>query len=501
MLTRLKISGFKNLSDVDVRFGAFTCIAGVNAVGKSNLFDAIKFLSDLADRPLIDAAMSVRDAESKAADVRSLFRKFKDNKTETTKYEKEIKFQAEMIIPKQGFDDFGQQAIATSTFLQYSLTLAYRQDEKFSSLGGLEILHEELIRVKGKKATDELILATSKDWYKSVKQGAKNTPYISTGDDAENRYIYLHQDQGKQGGGKVRRNAKTLPRTVLSSTNSAESPTALLVRSEMRSWKLLQLEPSQLRQPDNFISPTILGEDGSHLAATLYNLAQKETNQSENGHSKEVNDSRIYGEIATKLSELISDVYSVKVDRDEQRQTLTLQVVDKDGIPYSARALSDGTLRFLALSVIELDPSGQGVLCLEEPENGMHPERVPAIVQLLQDIAVDTSMPVDENNPLQQVIVNTHSPAVFAEVPDESILVAEVTENGAKFSCLSDTWRAEIGGIPIVQKGKVLSYLNPNERYSLDQLKELEKDFTEHRRKRRVIDRLDFQPLLPNFED
>ncbi|HEX8637260.1 MAG TPA: AAA family ATPase, partial [Pyrinomonadaceae bacterium] len=212
MLTRLKISGFKNLSDVDVRFGAFTCIAGVNAVGKSNLFDAIKFLSDLADRPLIAAAMSVRDAESKAADVRSLFRKFKGNKTEETEYEKEIKFQAEMIIPKQGFDDFGQQATATSTFLQYSLVLAYRQDEKFSSLGGLEILHEELIRVKGKKATDELILATSKDWYKSVKQGAKNTPYISTSDDAENRYIYLHQDQGKQGGGKVPRNAKTLPR-------------------------------------------------------------------------------------------------------------------------------------------------------------------------------------------------------------------------------------------------------------------------------------------------
>ncbi len=501
MLTRLKVSGFKNLADIDIRFGAFTCIAGVNAVGKSNLFDAVKFLSDLADRPLIDAAMSVRDAESKAADIRSLFRKFKDNKTDTTKYSEEIEFQVEMIIPKEGFDDFGQQAKATSTFLQYSLTLAYRKDEKFSSLGGLEILNEQLIRVKGQKATNELIFATSMEWYKSVKQGAKNTPYISTGDDAENRYIYLHQDQGKQGGGKVRRNAKTLPRTVLSSTNSAESPTALLVRNEMRSWRLLRLEPSQLRQPDNFISPTTLGEDGSHLAATLYNLAQKETKQSKNGNSGNVEDSRIYGEIATKLSELISDVKSVKVDRDEQRQTLTLQVVDKEDIPYSARALSDGTLRFLALSVIELDPSGQGVLCLEEPENGMHPERIPAIVKLLQDIAVDTSMPVDENNPLQQVIVNTHSPAVFAEVPDESILVAEITENGAKFSCLSKTWRAELGGTPIVPKGKVLSYLNPNERYSLDQLKILENDFIEQKIKRRVIDRLDFQPLLPNFED
>ena len=499
MITRLKVSGFKNLANVDIRFGAFTCIAGVNAVGKSNLFDAIKFLSDLSDRPLIDAAMSVRDAESKSADVRSLFRKFKDRKGATTNHEKEISFEVEMVIPKIGNDDFGQQAIATSTFLRYSLILAYRKDEKFSSLGGLEVMSESLTRVIGLKEKNELILATSKDWYKSVKQGAKNTPYISTGDEENNRYIYLHQDQ--KGGGKVKRLAKTLPRTVLSSTNSAESPTALLVRNEMRSWRLLQLEPSQLRQPDNFISPTTLGEDGSHLAATLYNLAQKETAQNSNGHSKKVDESKIYGEIATKLSELISDVYSVKVDRDEQRQILTLQVVDKDGIPYSARALSDGTLRFLALSVIELNPLGQGVLCLEEPENGMHPERIPAIVQLLQDIAVDTNCPVDENNPLQQVIVNTHSPAVFAEVPDDTLIVATTTEEGAEFSCLSYTWRAEIEGTSIVPKGKVLSYLNPNQRYSVDQLKELEKDFEKNKRKRRVIDRLDFQPFLPNAGD
>lgn len=50
MLTRLKVSGFKNLVDVDVRFGPFTCVAGANGVGKSNLFDAIRFLSAIAQR-------------------------------------------------------------------------------------------------------------------------------------------------------------------------------------------------------------------------------------------------------------------------------------------------------------------------------------------------------------------------------------------------------------------------------------------------------------------
>src|SRR5712691_4326188 len=123
MLTRLKVSGFKNLVDVDVRFGPFTCVAGANGVGKSNLFDAIKFLSALADRPLIDAALSVRDEGGKTADVRSLFHRVGD------RYDEEMSFEAEMIVPRVGLDDLGQEARASITFLRYAVSLAYRVDD------------------------------------------------------------------------------------------------------------------------------------------------------------------------------------------------------------------------------------------------------------------------------------------------------------------------------------------------------------------------------------
>src|SRR6266496_485469 len=73
MLTRLKVTGFKNLVDVDVQFGPFTCIAGANGVGKSNLLDAIAFLSALAVKPLLDSALSIRDDGGRTGDVRSLF--------------------------------------------------------------------------------------------------------------------------------------------------------------------------------------------------------------------------------------------------------------------------------------------------------------------------------------------------------------------------------------------------------------------------------------------
>jgi predicted ATPase len=55
-------------------------------------------------------------------------------------------------------------------------------------------------------------------------------------------------------------------------------------------------------------------------------------------------------------------VYTVHVDPDEKRELLTLYVTGRDHTPHPARALSDGTLRFLALAVAELDPESQGLL-------------------------------------------------------------------------------------------------------------------------------------------
>ena len=141
MLTRLKVSGFKNLVNVDVRFGPFTCVAGANGVGKSNLFDAITFLSALADRPLIDAALSVRDEGGRTADVKSLFHRVGDEPVE------EMSFEAEMIVPTEAFDELGQRAKASITFLRYSVTLATRHDDGSRSLGSLELRKEELSHI------------------------------------------------------------------------------------------------------------------------------------------------------------------------------------------------------------------------------------------------------------------------------------------------------------------------------------------------------------------
>jgi predicted ATPase len=460
VLTRLKVSGFKNLVDTEIRFGPFTCIAGPNSVGKSNLFDAIGFVSFLASDTLLNAARSIRSEEGNSGDVRGLFHRAGG------KYDEKMAFEAEMIIPGEGIDDLGQRAEAAITFLRYKLEIGYQADDSLLSLGSLQLLTEELDHINLGEAHSLLSFPHSaKNWRREVVKGKRTTPFISTRGEAGSRVIKLSQDGDK---GKHRSfSAEKLPRTVLSTVNATESPTALLARREMQSWRLLQLEPKALREPDSFTTPPGLGADGSHLPATLFYLAQangKTESCDKNDHLP------IYDNISSRLTELAHSIHMVHVGRDKQRELLTLLVTEQDGNVYPARSLSDGTLRLLALAVMGAEPAISGVICVEEPENGIHPERIPPLLRLLRGIACDPESPAGLGNGLKQVIVNTHSPAVLSQVVDDDLLVAEPREvhaDGVRFrtvhfSWLPNTWRsAAEPAIAAANRAKLLACLNP----------------------------------------
>ncbi len=494
MLTRLKVSGFKNLLDVDVRFGPFTCVAGANGAGKSNLFDAIHFLSALASKPLDQAALSIRDEDGRFGSVKGLFNRLGDNVT------KEMHFEAEMIVPREAVDDLGQTAKASTTLLRYALTLGLKESDSLISGGSLTLLKEELVHIRQSEAHKHLLFQHSAGkWRKSVVTGARRALYISTNQDDSNLIIQLHQDGGSSGR-PMPRLAATLPRTVLSVSNAAESPTALVARREMESWRMLHLEPAVLRQSNPFTAPTHMNSKGDHLAATLFSLGKKDPE-------------RINSQVVNRLSELIDDIRSLWIDRDDKRDLLTLFVRGRDGTPHPARDLSDGTLRFLALAVLELDPESRGLICLEEPENGIHPERIPAMLNLLQNIAVDPNEPVDEENPLRQVIINTHSPAVVGQIPEDSLLLVESREANygegkggiqAAFSYLENTWRTkdDDDNQNIITKGYLLPYLNPI--ISTDNLesgKHSSRSESNRNKPRRVVDHPSLQFTLPNIDE
>jgi len=307
--------------------------------------------------------MNVRDEAGSVSDVKHLFAR--NARGEPLP----IRIQAEILVPRSGSDYLEQPAEARTTFLSYTLELRYQPADLQATRPRIELMEETLTYIKKGDALSHLPFSPSIRWRDSVVTGRRTSPYISTETtETQDRIVKLHQDTST-GGGRTRSfQAEKLPRTVLSTVNAQESPTAVLARQEMLNWKMLQLEPSVLRAPDGFDAPSRITPHGGHLPATLYRLDQQRD--------------RSWAEIANRLSELTEHIGQVRVDRDEKRELLTLLLTDRYGTELPAKSLSDGTLRFLALASVEIDPTHTGLVCMEEPENGIHPERIGALLRL-----------------------------------------------------------------------------------------------------------------------
>jgi predicted ATPase len=120
--------------------------------------------------------------------------------------------------------------------------------------------------------------------------------------------------------------------------------------------------------------------------------------------------------------------------------------------PIPATRLSDGTLRYLCLLSILCHPSPPSLICIEEPEIGLHPDIIPTIAELLIEASYKT-----------QLIVTTHSDALIDALSDEpeAVVVCDKQKGetfmmrlqGDKLSAwleqyrLGELWRkGEIGG-------------------------------------------------------
>lgn len=399
MLTRLHVKGFKNLLDVDVRFGPFTCFVGENGVGKSNLFDVISFLRLLMDHPVHEAFAKTREAEGRGADVVAMFTSFDDYRAP------EMRIAAEMLLDPKVEDDFGTPTSACISSVRYELAFELNED----SQSGVALTHESLEPIKIADAR-KLGFGSSKEFKTTAAIGRRaGGPFLST----QEQVAHVHQE-GHQGRGRQVPLSRT-SRPVIQQATTAEFPTLLAARREMQGWRSLMLEPSAMRAPSTYTGEQRINHRGAHLAGTLKRLQERVGPQA-------------LSEIANRLAELLPEVHQIRVEDDPRFQTYTLQACGSDGVFHPARSLSDGTLRFLVLATLLEDPEARGTLCLEEPENGIHPERVAPMVKLLRDFAVDPTAAVDETNPLRQVIVNTHSPLVFREVGKDDVVFLESVE-------------------------------------------------------------------------
>lgn len=157
--------------------------------------------------------------------------------------------------------------------------------------------------------------------------------------------------------------------------------------------------------------------------------------------------------VKARLIALLNELYSGITDFDVALEAGTAQLFLQEGnVTIPASRLSDGTLRFLSLLVILLQPTPPPLICLEEPELGLHPDAVLAIGKLLKEAAERT-----------QLIVTTHSAILLDALgaSPEDIIVCEKHDGATEMTrlnaaelhhwlkkySLSELWtRGKIGG-------------------------------------------------------
>lgn len=112
----------------------------------------------------------------------------------------------------------------------------------------------------------------------------------------------------------------------------------------------------------------------------------------------------------------VSDI-SVYEREDDYHAYFRVRYGDRYDVPSSG--LSDGTLRILVLTLLAYVTKPPRFLVTEEPENGIHPKAIEAVIQSLASI-YDS-----------QVIVSSHSPVVLARSELPQILAAQILADGA----------------------------------------------------------------------
>ena len=394
MLTRIEMDGFKTFRDFALDLEPFQVIVGPNGVGKSNLFDALQLLARLTEQDLWTAFQASRGEAEELFSLRPR-RKPVD----------EMRFAVELLIESRVRDEWGRSEDLQDTRLRYELTIGREYDEKGQER--LQVRHESLKR----------ILVDKDRWLKRhpevkrnkfIHNSRRGTPFISPTEKEEGVTISLHQDG--RGGRKRQIPAGPMERTVLGSVNTIEYPHVFATREEMRRWRFLQLNPEVLRQPDSIRGPMTLSANGDNLARTLARIEREER--------------YILNDISRDLTNLVPGLLSIEIEEDKAKEHYIIYADTQDERRFSSRTLSDGTLRLLALIALANDPEYKGVLCFEEPENGVHPFRVEQMVKLLRNLTTDFKDETESGWPLRQLLVNTHSPLLMAQLSDTELLFA-----------------------------------------------------------------------------
>ena len=399
VITRIEIDGFKTFENFTLDLRPFTAVVGPNASGKSNLFDAIKFVSRLAQTDIREAMQELRGRPEE------LFRRTAAKRSDR------MAFAVEVLLEPRGTDPFGKSFELRTQRIRYELEIAIRTGAD-RRLEGVYVHREHCLPIRRKEERGSIA------WSGTVRYGQQSKPFIATrsGSSEASHVIEIRQDGPGKRGRPLALSAREASRTGLSTVTTAEFPHLYALRTLLSSTQFPQIDPQASRRATDRLAPRRLLPDASNLATVLARLTEEtRTEKRPDG---------LLSDVAADLSSLIPSVASLVVRDDPGDSEYSFALRLADSLSFSSRVISDGTLRLLALVTILNDPQHGGVLCWEEPENGVHEARIPALIELIRSAAGCTESPGAQT--CFQILVNTHSPVVMSALRDCELVASDV---------------------------------------------------------------------------
>ena len=192
------------------------------------------------------------------------------------------------------------------------------------------------------------------------------------------------------------------------------------LRARLAGWRLYHLHDtgssSPMRKTAKVDDNEFLRTDGSNLAAFLFYL-----------HEKHPESYGLIQEIVQLVAPFFDDFRLKPLRRNEEDIQLEWRHRDSDQY-FGASSLSDGTLRFIALATLFLQPERllPSAILVDEPELGLHPYAIEILASLIRQASVRT-----------QVIISTQSSLLLDHFDPEDILVADRVEGATQINRLN----------------------------------------------------------------
>lgn len=351
MLKSLRITGFKSLrSTGSIELSPLTLLIGPNAAGKSNFLDAVLLLSRLSTARTVPDALE--DLRGQALELFSF---------------PESGGLPELLALDEARCRLSADLASDRRDLRYEVELSISPrsgevwvvDELLTELDRhLRPIHNPLISREG----DRLHIR---------RRGSGKHPFVEA----------------------LPLNHTSLSNQRYSGRGYEAIERARLLLASIRTYYLDPRSAMREARPPQKVDD--IGTRGEHLGPFLYRL--------------QATAPKAYAAVERTLRSIIPSIDGLSVSLDEQRGIVQVEVT-QDGVPFSTRVLSEGTLRVLALACVVVNPWGGPVVAFEEPENGVHPRRIELIATLLESLVSPPGR--SSTRQPRQLILTTHSPLV-----------------------------------------------------------------------------------------